>query len=224
MHLVSGPEETRDYARAVPLLTAACNEGFGLACGSASNLLLLGEGVPTDKLRAVALAERGCALDDPRSCLSVGLYFATDEIFPLDFSRAGPALVKACRHAEPEACRLLENVATNAVLARDPRFPRAAGLDLFDVACSSGLPRSCDALGYFLAEGLFGPIDLPRSAAAFERGCALDSVTSCAKLAEAYRTGGGVARDRVRARELAAKALSIDPDHAEAKRTFNRLQ
>lgn len=224
MNLVSGPEEARDYARAVPLLAAACDEGFGLACGSVSNLILLGEGTPADKPRAATLAERGCALDDPRSCLSVGLYFATDEIFPLDFNRAGPALVMACRNSEPEACRLLENVATNAVLARDPRFPRAAGLELFDVACSGDMPRSCGALGGFLTEGLFGPADLPRAAAAFERGCALDNVTSCAKLAEAYRTGRGVARDHIRARELVNRALSLDPDHADARRTLNRLQ
>ncbi len=222
--LVSGEETSRDYARAAPLLASACNDGAGAACGALSNMLFLGVGVSLDHAAALARAEAGCAHDDPRSCASLGLYLSAGDIFPRDLTRAGPALMTACAAASPNACAILENAASLAVQGEDPRFERSAGLDLFDAACSGGQPRSCGVLGLFISEGLFGPPDHGRAAAAFARGCALDHAVSCASLAEAHRTGRGVARDDAQARTFADRALTLDPGNADAARTLRRLR
>lgn len=222
--LISGEESRRDYARAAPLLKISCENGIAAPCGALSNMLFVGAGVVADQPQAVALAERGCLLDDALSCAAFGLHMSAGDVFPRDLSRAAPALTKACVAAASRACEILENAAAFAVRGEDPRFSRAAGLELFDVACAGGRPRACTALGLFLKEGLFGPADSARAATLFERACALEHANGCASLAEAYRNGDGVLRDPSKARTFADKALDMDPGNADATRTLRRLR
>jgi TPR repeat protein len=222
--LVSGEENNRDYSRAAPLLNAACNDDVGASCSALANMAFVGVGVPADPNRALALAEKGCVLDNARACATFGLLLSSGEDLALDLRRAGPPLVKACAAAVPSGCEILEKAAALAVQGEDPRMERAAGLELFDAACTGGQPRACGALGAFLAEGLFDRAEPIRASAAFERGCTLNHAMSCASLAEAYQAGRGVSRDKDRARSLAEKALAIDPGNAEARRTLRRLQ
>lgn len=222
--LVSGEESARDYPRAIPLLALACDDGVGVACGSLSSLLYLGVGASEDLDRALSLAEQGCALDDPRACASLGVYLSAGDSYPRDLGRAGPALVKACVASVLDSCSMLELAAVDAVKGLDSRFPRSSGLELFGVACDSGRATSCGALGGFLSEGLFAAADHPRAARVLDRGCSLDHAMSCAFLAEAYRNGRGVAKDKTKARSLAEKALSIEPENPDAQRTLRRLK
>jgi TPR repeat protein len=223
MMLVSGAEADRDYVRAAPLLGAACDNGVASTCSLLSSMLLIGVGIPADKPQALARAERGCTLDDARSCAAFGLYLSAGDEFPRDLSRAAPALIKACAASANQACSILEDAAAAAVQGKDPKFEKSGALRMFDAACAGGQPRACGAFGSFLAEGLFSPADPARAAVAFDQGCKLNHAMSCARLAEAYRNGRGVARDTAQARVLAEKAIAIEPGNADAKTTLKRL-
>jgi TPR repeat protein len=223
MMLISGEQTERDYARAVPLLAAACDDGVGLACGALSNMLLVGAGTAKDNPQALARAERGCTLNDARSCASLGLYLSAGDIFPRDLTRAAPALLKACAASAPEACSILQDAAADAVQGKDPRFDKAGALPLFEAACAGGQAKSCGAFGAFVDEGLFGRADPARAAVAYEQGCTLGNAMSCASLAEAYRNGRGVARNKEQARAFAQKAIAIEPANADAQKTLKRL-
>jgi TPR repeat protein len=213
-----------DYARAAPLLAASCDNDVGVACGRLSSILILGNGVPVDKPQALARAERGCTLDDAYSCAHLGVYLSVGDLFPRDLNRAAPALLKACAASVRDACSVLEEAATLAIERADPRFEPGGALKLFEAACSGGQPRSCGALGLFLAEGLYERADHVRAATAFEQGCKLGHAMSCASLAEAYRNGRGVSRDNAQARSFAEKTLALEPGNADAQQTLKRLK
>jgi TPR repeat protein len=223
--LVSDDEAGRDYARAAPLLEQACADEFGAACGSLATMVYLGTGVPAaDPQRAMGLAERGCSLRDAQSCAMVGLLLSTGQVSSIDLGRAATALNFACAEGALNACELLENAAALVMQRIDPRVERERALPMFDMACQHGQPRACGMVGAILDEGLMGPADPERGVAAFQRGCTLNHAMSCARLAEAYRVGRGIARDAAQARASAERAIAIDPDNRDAARVLRRLR
>jgi hypothetical protein len=130
----------------------------------------------------------------------------------------------ACAASASQACAILEDAAADAVRGKDPKFAAGGAMKMFEAACDGGQPKACGAFGAFLTEGLFGPADHVRAATAFEQGCKLSHAMSCANLAEAYRNGRGVARNKDQARVFAEKAIAIEPGNADAKRTMQRLK
>ncbi|WP_284125622.1 tetratricopeptide repeat protein [Parerythrobacter aestuarii] len=109
----------------------------------------------------------------------------------------------ACDAGNPAACHEV------AVVYRDGEgVPADAerAKQLFEQACTGGFGDSCFNLGN-KAEG-------ETRLSYFERGCALDSVGSCARIGMAYRDGKDTGKDAGKAVDYLTRACLIDKQQA----------
>ena len=109
-HLLAAGDKgvARDVAKAVPLLTTACDLGRGQACDELASCAERGEGMARDHGKAIALLARGCAADDFQSWTCSALKKAFDARDP-EAVKAVEAWKKACAAKEKAACNRLEH-------------------------------------------------------------------------------------------------------------------
>ena len=96
-----------DVAKAIPLLTSACDLGRGQACDLLSKRAESGEGMPKDHAKAIALLAKGCAAQDYQewTCRAFKKAFdAKDE----EAVKAVAAWKTGCAAQEKAACKGLE--------------------------------------------------------------------------------------------------------------------
>lgn len=115
-------------------------------------------------------------------------------------------LREQCDAGDPDACLNLQTIKDNVALAE---------------ACAKGFPNGCYNLGvrYRIGDGPL-KVDLVRAADLFEKACQLGYAYGCNDLGALYLKGTGVPQSKTRAAGYFRKALSIDPEHADARRNL----
>jgi len=102
----SGDERWRDPALLV--FIASCDGGDGAGCSNAARQLREGRGVPTDSVRAYALASRGCEAKSARACLLASEMRSAGEGVESDAQTARALRQKACDLGQAAACSVVD--------------------------------------------------------------------------------------------------------------------
>jgi uncharacterized protein len=186
-----------------PGCEAGCTRGDDSDCAALAAMLLRGEGVPQDYVRARSLAERACDARVMRGCNALALLLENGWGGSKDPDRARTLYQLACDHAEWRACENLGVAYLRGQLGVGQ--DAAAGAALLDKACDLGPPNICTDGGAYLAPGQ--PTENPKRAASlFSRACDRGDLAGCNGLGASYSRGAGVPRDLVRAEALFRRA------------------
>jgi TPR repeat protein/predicted Ser/Thr protein kinase len=222
--LVKGWGARRDAARGFAAFQRACDGGDGRACAQLGDMLVAGFAVPRDPARGASVVDRGCARGETRSCSTLAFLHLMGEVAGADAARGRVILEQACAAAVTECGPLglvhelgLGGVPRDIDRALDlygracavgdglacywrarARGPGGVGTPdageeraLMELSCQLGEANGCEALAMIdqregRAEAAF---------AAFQKSCGMGPDQSCRRLAEAYLTGTGIARD-----------------------------
>jgi TPR repeat protein len=140
-----GPGPNLDPTRTQAALVEGCTRGNPSACYIAGASLQEGRLDTPEEMASSAsfpLFERGCVLDDARSCAWAGLKLWFGRGVPEDQAGALPYYDKACTLGEAHVGCF--NVAMHAMEAPEQERDLAQILDLFTRACAAGNDAGCD--------------------------------------------------------------------------------
>lgn len=212
-----------DVWAAASTLSPACGSRAPAACREAARMLLQpAPRGPGKRVSASVLLSRGCEAGDAEACSDLAAMLRS--AMPLSSVQGAtcPAALdaKACAAGSPRACT--ESALSKLIggTGADASFGEARRLLQF--ACDRGSPLGCEHLGFTFASELAGvSIDLAKSAALREKGCAQPAPESgavCARLAvelggipafelpSLFREDRGRIRRHIRPRALAPDA------------------
>jgi len=106
--LLLEPTALVDVARARALLERSCaTSGIPRPCANLGQMLLDGDGGPTDTSRAIELMRRACDEQDGFGCANLGRAYALGIGVPVDTPQATVLLEKGCRYGAQFACDAL---------------------------------------------------------------------------------------------------------------------
>ncbi len=214
------PLEGCDPARAAAIASAAsagvCASAGEAPCGGAPanecTTRALSAWSEASDGRAVSCVARmlgeACELGDPRACTYAGRLVLDGRGVPRDVTRGIDLLDRACGRGEILACRVAVRWLADAEHARviEGGAEVRGRLDQ-QLDCLTGVRDACVEAGLSYGRGRDGyPLDVARSAEAYERGCTLGQKVACNNLGDAYEYGNGVRRDLARAAELYDRA------------------
>lgn len=97
----------QDVAKAIPLLTSACELGRGQACDDLSKRAESGDGMPKDHANAIALLAKGCAAQDYQEWTCRAFKKAVDAKDE-EAVKAVAAWKTACAAKDKAACKAIE--------------------------------------------------------------------------------------------------------------------
>lgn len=195
MHYNDATGLVQDHVRAAELNRIAC-QTIPEACTNLAALYERGHGVSKDWTEAVALQARACRGGHALACANLGNRFMEGTHVDKDEKFAAELFGRGCLASVPTAC---ESLAEAYLSGRGVEKNEAMGLKLRNAACSLGDPMACYYLG--------------RHATAvplLERDCRFGMALACDVLAQAYRSGHGVAADRAMA--LRFSIIACDKD------------
>jgi len=200
---------SKEPAKAIELLTRACDAKVGRACASLAVAYESGLGVARDGNKAMTISRDACDAGEHRACVHYGraVLFGDHGVTrdPNDSRELGE---KACRASIAAGCTLAGLVHSNALRSA------TEAQKWFDKGCKLGDGPGCAALAVqYFRGGLPGDaqgvaISPERGVEAATRACELGTPNGCSLLAKALANGEGVAQDLRRARELAEQACS----------------
>ena len=209
--------EKRNPQRALELFLRGCESGNGSGCRAVSLLYTDGEkddGIPADKAKAdefYAKAEAffiaSCGKNNAPGCAKLGELYEFGLAGHGQPKKAAQAFGRACDLADPESCNALARMLSNGV---DLPEDREEALRRYTKSCRI----LKDGSGCFgLAQMYIGDLDVPEDKAKVAQfageSCDLDSASGCELLADATRSGRGVAKDKKKARGLNEKACAM---------------
>jgi hypothetical protein len=117
------------------MLGTACKADDGYACSSLAVALANGWGGPADMTKARASSAKACGLDDAQGCAQVARLAFQERDLPAAYTAA----LRACKKTEPDACKLLVQLAESGELLSPVQI-----YDGFETACYKGSdPRAC---------------------------------------------------------------------------------
>ena len=198
--LIGGPEGVgTDPDRGEALLRGRCDEGSGAACGILSMYMDMGKLSGDD---ALAVAEKGCELDDGYSCfLRAGMLFPTDPEASLVSAdkacevgfdegcfaalRHRPSMERAraaCDREDAEACVILGQF---QLAEGDTR----GAMQQFEGACVDGYQDGCFRMGLLWMDERTPLYDAPRGVERMQQLCEGEHGDACTMLAVAYLEG-----------------------------------
>jgi TPR repeat protein len=165
--------------------------------------------------RAVACVARmlteACSLGDAPACGYAGRMWLDGRGVPSDADRGMTMLLSACEGGVALDC--MAGLRWLATAGSDPPRKDAPALrQRFEDqhGCLTGSADTCMQLGLaFYAGTAPFPRDLPRSAAAYQRGCDLGDGLACSNLGDAYEYGLGVPRELPRAAGFYDRACRV---------------
>ncbi|GEM_PF-917997 len=191
---------------AIPLLTWACLEGHGEACGDLAAAYRVGDLPPPTEGELHGANTRGCAAKWGQSCTLLGADFVEGEVVEKDPERAAAAFALACDLGHAQGCLV---VGLDALDDGDA----TAGLDALQQACELSTATCADA-GVAVLSVLY---DQPTAMAMFSAGCRGSDAGACYNLGVIYSTGQGVAVDDVEGEAWMREACTLgDQDGCEA--------
>lgn len=157
-----------------------CERGHANSCFSLGWAYDLGVGVAIDRVKARAIYERACELDDRDGCRAVAFFQANGIGGASDVPTAMRFYKQACVDGDAAACSDL-GAMYSAGLGVPKDFELAIGL--YRRACSGAHPRGCINLGQAYLAGDGVPRDEGAAKALFERACTADHPDGCRQLA-----------------------------------------
>ncbi|MCX4240945.1 tetratricopeptide repeat protein [Paraliomyxa miuraensis] len=110
---------------------------------------------------------------------------------------------EGCQRGEPAACHAEALDAYYAIPS--PDNDRLA-YSRFTMACDAGYAPSCNGLGVMIMQGRAGPVNTTRAMQLFVSACEAGASTACHHLADAARTGQGLAPNPALAERATARA------------------
>lgn len=130
--------------KALPLFAKACAEAHTVSCLNLADMYARGRpGIPIDRPKAVAAAERGCGLGDANTCRRLGYYYLEEAESPQAKHGAAQALAlfeQECQRRDAGSCN---KVAIMAMKGQgQPRNPQS-GQRHFRAACALGEAMAC---------------------------------------------------------------------------------
>jgi uncharacterized protein len=183
---------------------AACDGGTGRACFDAGMRRAQGLGTARDRVAAVSWLEKGCRLDDARSCgLLAGFLGVGSEGVAKDQKRAFELHQKACPR-NPASCTVLVGYYFEGkVVPQD----KAKAMAMLEMGCRAGDGKGCEDLANRLEKGNGIAMDKARAVETARKACDLDPMY-CETLGAFYIGGTGVAKDSARGESLVEKACN----------------
>ena len=170
-------DDEHDGARAAALFEKACEMNSAKACLNGGTLRAHYPAF-ADVPKARAMYDRGCALDQPAAidcCFELGGVLQASG----DADGARAAFTKACAQGDEGACTKLAALGgTPPVVTPDERARRAA------TNCDLGVGAAC----YTAAMALEKARDLDGALRLYDKGCALQGLDACGRLA--FALGG----------------------------------
>ena len=160
--------------RASNYYALGCSLGDGQSCGLAASMMLEHTGSQEEIIRSYV---RGCELDDPYSCESLGAIYTGHSALGVsrNLVRSEAYYTKACALGESSACTGL-----GRVYARQGRDTRTR--EAYDMACTQGDAWGCS----LLADIHEAAGDDTQARTFYARACELGSVEQCLYLAALY--------------------------------------
>lgn len=192
---------------------AACEQGEGAACLKLGDAFARGQGVPTDRFKAVQLYRRGCDLGHAPACMFLAEAYRTGDGTRAEPERALELYTQACELGNPLACRSVGDLFNMGALgAADGK---AAGV-FYALACDLGDAQSCTAAGLWFERGDLGSADPAKAQRLYATACQLGHGRGCTLLGIRYQRGSdGAPRDPVKAAEwftAGCGAATSDPE------------
>jgi TPR repeat protein len=174
-------DDEHDGARAAALFEKACEMNSSKACLNGGTLRAHYPAF-ADVAKARAMYDRGCALDQPAAvdcCFELGGVLQASG----DADGAQAAFTKACAQGDAGACTKLAALGgAPPLVTPDERARRAA------TNCDLGDGDACFGAAMALEKGTHGPRDLDGALRLYDKGCALQGLDACARLA--FALGG----------------------------------
>lgn len=183
---------------------AACNHGDAKACAVLGYRYCLAEGAPIDVERGRNLLMQACEAGYPKSCGEVAAIYATKPELYADGEQERVLWRRACDGGDVHACFVLAESHQSGL--RGMPVDKAKAMELFAETCSKGQPDACNRLGWEHRKGGDAEANDRLAVEFFRKACDGveygGSTLGCVNLADMYRSGRGVERDEIRAREL----------------------
>jgi TPR repeat protein len=192
------------FGQGLELLIGTCDRGHPASCLSAALVFAPTASAHPRCERAMPLARRACSGKQQAGCAIVDACRLTD---PTSAGAALADLRSACERKNGLACLYWADAQTDREANQD-RLHSA-----YRTACGDRTPNV-----QHIACGRLGAIDLPRARTKDEtdqafhlldHACAESSGQACCDLAQAYKSGTGVAADSNRATELRRKSCEL---------------
>lgn len=133
---------------------------------------------PTASAAPLSTNEIACSKGGAEACFYAAAdYGQGSNGLPLDKAKAAELFLKACELGIPDGCYYTGRMYRFGVdgIEADPTY----GLSLYEKACTMGHEDACNDTYAFLRTDEKGEKDIPRLLAAFEQGCANESVKAC---------------------------------------------
>ncbi len=156
-------------ASGVAMLDTACTAGNPCACSELSEVYFEGQLAPTDRDRAITLADQACEGGEIFGCWHAGAmrWLARPNETDIAIERYGVA----CDGENADACTELGRLAMSGVSQAGP----AEAISFYDMACQNDGPIACAYQGAALSEG-DAPANPARGAELLEFACMEASV------------------------------------------------
>jgi TPR repeat protein len=211
------------YRRGIPLLDAQCKSvptltlGYAQAgaCHLLGSALDTGRGTARDLQRAVDVWKIGCAVDEPLSCVALGVPASKLKGISIDTFYHGtvPSLVKSCGEGRASDCvRAAQAYADGRAVAENASEAdrlRTRAIELYRAECEHDEPLGCAALGDQLKREIAGKRDTEGAIKAYSRAsfllnkkCDSGGWSECEQLARMYLDGRVAGQDLPRGWEL----------------------
>ncbi|WP_290494771.1 tetratricopeptide repeat protein [Hyphomonas sp. UBA4494] len=134
--------------------------------------------------------EMACAKGGAEACFYAGADYAQGASgLTRSMPKAAELFMKACTLGIPDGCFYTAGMYRKGAdgIAVDP----GRGIDLYETACTMGHEEACSATFAILGVADKGEQDIPRLLAAFEKGCANESMKACQWGGEFFYDGRG---------------------------------
>lgn len=192
-----------DLEKAYQYYVKACDLKDGVGCNNLANMLIKGQGVKADEVRAVVYLQKSCQLDFAQACFRVAIITSRGILLKNDDSKVVELMTKGCRLNDFMSCHDLGYYYLDGKgVARD--LPQA--LDLFSLACNQGLARGCGSLGSLYLSGGAGSVNYSKAYELLQRACDGDDGPSCSNLGYMIEEGKGSEANPKQAAQYYSKA------------------
>jgi uncharacterized protein (TIGR03382 family) len=200
-----GKVVAQDKAGALELYVKACEASNSVACTTAADKYVQGDGVPYDINKALGLWEKACDMYDGASCTRAAQWYMGDNYYgvPQDLAKAFSLFQLGCNRYDMEGCIWTGDLLTNGTDGTGIKQPKVA-VDYYAYACQYGYGHACWLLADLYATGLATDVaDLATAASYYQQACFAYGTfeqQGCIKTVELLRAGAdGVPKDLVTA-------------------------
>ncbi len=231
----------RDTLKAKELYEKACDTDENIACAALGRLYKRGKGIEHnffkakeyyekacnlqyedgcneyERIKAIEVQERTCAVGEMSACSSLGLLYEEGYSMDQDFLKAKELYESACNAGEMSGCAGLGRLYDEGKGIEQDTLKTEA---LYEKACNAS-SAVCNSIADSYKYGAIVKRDYSKAMKYYEKACNADYAESCWNLGEFYFQGWGVAQDYAKAREFYKKACDLG--HQGACYEYKRL-